>query len=1522
MSLLNLLKRGGNDLIHPFGVGQPQQPQRIQTPAPAQVAPRPVVSTPAPSSNPFAHALGNIQHAGSNVLHIGGNTVNAVATGARDTGGAIAATSRFVHATPTDNKVAPFVGNAAKGIAEHLTVDPAIAAYDIGRGAVASATGNKVALANANIAKQNSGSKFISPVTRPLVQIARTIDHPFGGSSYQAKSPAAKEIFGTAPIQNIQAGVASNYAAHGNLPMPQRLALAGGYGAGQVAQDALTLAGGRKAAEQVSKSTVNTVKSGANLAHDVATRKPLPGVSDQQISAATRVQSHLQGFGESVSQVKPNDVATYRQIQKKLGVDVNDHKAVDDLIGARTTYQNRTPMQNIMRGNKLISLNSEGKGLVSQDGSSIPTLKKLAGRGNKAEVSPVPVSEKTGSSAGSIAPDMDVPSIKAYGKSIPLTKENGYEAVATKATDASGEPVSIYRKVQQTSTNIKGNNAKTSYWYDSNGTKLNDAQAKAAMGGDTTMAGANKPTAPVAKPMAVLPAKSHPTKALPTKPTVLKETPKLPGTGNRQTKFTQTVKASPEFSSETRKAVDSNYQTDTIDAAMNRAKGSIEKSGLAKTTDKTLRALNTERGTASRDTLAHAIELAKQHDALGTESGHNTAASLLNLAAEHGSAKGQGAQILAAIARRSPSGLRNKAITDLKNAGVKVTPEIQKEIQGHITALSTMKDGPAKDLAIAVFQKAVAKHLPQSSVDKAISIWKAGLLSGVKTQQGNAISNATFGGLKKISDVPATAADIGLKYAGKLPGASKLGMTGTRTKTLTGRGSLTGEGYKNGLFTMKTGIDKRSISDKYEQHAEINFGNKVLQTVLAKPANLIFRGMSAADQPFWYSALKNSLYDQAKADGINKGLRGQALLDHMNETVKNPTEKMADVATAEANKSTLNYDTVGSKAIQMAHKGIDMTPGITKAGSKIAHGVLNVLAPFVRVPSAFLSRTVDFTPLGVGKGLFHQVASGKFDQRALSQAIGEGITGTGVIALGVALTQHNMLSGDYPKNDQKEQQRWKAEGITPNSVKLGGKWVSLNYLGPAGLLFNAGNKLENAKGQGATTQVGTALGGLGQGLMGQSFLQGFSGFSDAIQDPNRNLKSFANSQASSIVPSIVNDAANVTDKFQRQANSVTDAIKNRLPGARETLAPKQDVYGNPLKQAAGPVGTINGLKPSNSLTGTSPAITEVNRLHGVNPNDTNLQVTPTPVGKSITIEGKNVPINDKQRYGLQKQVGQETQSKWNDLIKTPEYKAMDDTQKAAALNNIKGLATQDATRAYVVANNLGTYNKPADSKVVALNQGTNDIASLASSKATGGVTGMTLAKNLDQSNKQFLTKYNATSMADRKKAAYSQNNYDYLTAQAQYANDSANGSLSTAGNIKAKDALAKEKVGADFSKDTRDIYALSKPDIYDYITSDPNGSKIASDLKAYDQALKDAGISSSLKFKTGFNTAKKGSGGGSSKKPAAISYSGAFKHTSTKFKTSGLSTRGSLKSAGKVRLASYKVPKATTIKKPKLLRSA
>lgn len=94
----------------------------------------------------------------------------------------------------------------------------------------------------------------------------------------------------------------------------------------------------------------------------------------------------------------------------------------------------------------------------------------------------------------------------------------------------------------------------------------------------------------------------------------------------------------------------------------------------------------------------------------------------------------------------------------------------------------------------------------------------------------------------------------------------------------------------------------------------------------------------------------------------------------------------------------------------------------------------------------------------------------------------------------------------------------------------------------------------------------------------------------------------------------------------------------------------------------------------------------------------------------------------------------------------------------------------------------------------------------------------------------------------------------YQLALAKYNDNKASGKLTQAQDIAAQYSLAKAQVGADFDKNTRDFYGLTKSEINNLVTTDPNGKDIASKLIAYDNALYKAGFISTPKFKNGFDT--------------------------------------------------------------------
>jgi hypothetical protein len=849
-------------------------------------------------------------------------------------------------------------------------------------------------------------------------------------------------------------------------------------------------------------------------------------------------------------------------------------------------------------------------------------------------------------------------------------------------------------------------------------------------------------------------------------------------------------------------------------------------------------------------TVADAQAVAQRLEFKGDDASLRKAADIYDKVSEHLTRSGQTVQAAAIMSRRTPRGMKYQALNDLRKNGVAITPELQRKIAVKTDAIAkTQPETVPRKKAIGELAKEVEKHIPNGLGSNLVSTWKAGLLSGVKTSQGNILSNATFGALKKASDPVTAVADEAMRF-----------FTGKRSTSLTQRGTLSGtkEGIQHGIYTMKTGVDIRNVKDKYDNFKGINFKNKTVQKYVGTLAQSVFNFMSAQDQPFYFSQLKNSLYDLALVDGANKKLTGQALKDHVENLVQNPTEKLMQRATDEASKAVLSYDTVASKFIQGGKNMIDKLD-ISDAGKQTAHAVVDVLAPFVRVPTAFLSRSIDFTPIGISKELLSQVSRKTFDQRSLSKAIGEGITGTGVIALGAALTGTGQITGDYP-SDAKEQQRWKAQGIQPNSIKLGGTYYSLNYLGPIGMLFGAGKKFADASKDGADALGSTsaAIAGFGQTLLGQSFLQGLSGFIDAAKDPTRYAENYFKSQAGSVAPGLVNDFANLTDGYQRNVNNVAEGVLNRIPGLRETLAPKQDVYGNKLKQ--NPWQTSTAVKPTNEIGGS--AVKEVARLHDVDPNNSDLQVTPVEVKQTLTVGKSQVKLDDKQRYDLQEKIGQATQKAWSSLIQTDGYKKLSDVDKANALNKTRTDITALEQRDYVSKNNLGTYDKKLTKSQAALAQN-GDVAKYANlSDASSSIS-----DKLATSSKDVLSKYDSLDTAGRTKWFSTQNDAQYQYNKAKYENDKANGSISKVEDIARRRSLKRDEIGSKYSKDSRELYSLNKQDIYDYVSKDKNGKKIADELLKYDRALYDAGVTKYLKFKAGIAPAtKKGGKGGSKSK--------------------------------------------------------
>lgn len=252
-------------------------------------------------------AKDDLRKTASKSVRVAGKGLKFLGNAAEDTGKAVVklADSNFNPVTAVNkNVVAPAI---------HHVGALASSGSDIVKGAVDSATGNKEAVKNINKKKAKDFADALNAPSRVIAQAAETIRHPLSSHTVTPKSASDKIIFGDKPIQNIQAGVKSNYQEHKNLSTPARLALALGYGTGQAAQDLVTVYGGKKLADEAvqsgGKAIDKTVKEFDKQATNVANKHPAVKKIDEHINELTQHRTQLIDSNASHEAISASDKA-------------------------------------------------------------------------------------------------------------------------------------------------------------------------------------------------------------------------------------------------------------------------------------------------------------------------------------------------------------------------------------------------------------------------------------------------------------------------------------------------------------------------------------------------------------------------------------------------------------------------------------------------------------------------------------------------------------------------------------------------------------------------------------------------------------------------------------------------------------------------------------------------------------------------------------------------------------------------------------------------------------------------------------------------------------------------------------------------------------------------------------------------------------------------------------------------------------------------------------------------------------
>lgn len=781
----------------------------------------------------------------------------------------------------------------------------------------------------------------------------------------------------------------------------------------------------------------------------------------------------------------------------------------------------------------------------------------------------------------------------------------------------------------------------------------------------------------------------------------------------------------------------------------------------------------------------NALELIKKLDNQQDDNSLFKATEIFHKMSEDASSKGQQIQALAALKARTPAGLQHGAIRDLERSGIKVTPDHQKAIKDLTDEVR--KAGDDENLAnIARYKvrKYVSDQIPVGKASKLINLWRAGLLTAPTTTAGNLLGNSGEAAVRKAWVNPlATAIDMGFSL-----------KTGKRTIAITDRGFS--EGVKDGAGRLetflKTGYDERNALSKYDTR-EISYGDGPIGKVVGKYVNGVYRLMSIADQPYWYGARGEALASMAKAEAINKNLTGEAKTKFIADFMNNPPTRVLERATEEAKYSTFQNKTVLGQ--------------IASKGKKPAGAVGDFFVPFTQVPASIATRIITRTPVGTANEVVKQIANikkgGKFDQRAMSQSIAEGSFGPAVFGVGYALAQSGQLTFGYPQ-EKKERELWEAEGKQPYSVKVGDRWYSMNYLQPFGTLLSMGGEAHEAIKDGASVPatISRGIATAGQSVMNQSFLKGVSGVLEVIDDPKRYAENYVSNTAGSIVPNLIRSGARASDNVQRETRGAVAGIKGALPGLRQTLPTKLDMFGQDVPAKDNFANQfLNPLRPSKDRSG-DPVATELRRLL-----DVDAGVLPTAATKSSF---SNMKLSDQQVRDINKLAGPAMKEAYAQTITMPEYKKLSDPEKAKALKKVNDTVYGSLKAKYGVENGLITAEQA----------------------------------KLDTKQKRYLNSGELASLTSDTEQTYAE---EYESKLAQFNENKAN--MSRLERTKAQKDIRRLAVKKDFDRDIVGLYGMSKSDAYDFLSTDPDGKKMSEKLLAYGDAMVDAGLYSYNKFR-------------------------------------------------------------------------
>lgn len=443
------------------------------------------------------------------------------------------------------------------------------------------------------------------------------------------------------------------------------------------------------------------------------------------------------------------------------------------------------------------------------------------------------------------------------------------------------------------------------------------------------------------------------------------------------------------------------------------------------------------------------------------------------------------------------------------------------------------------------------------------------MLSGSKTYSKNFGSNVLIRPLELTSEAIGSVAD---RMIAK--------RTGNRTTALSSKeGRQAGkQAFADEIANTLTDYIIRGVDTGHSSSFDMNHNNRTYNNAFMQACHdFIAMAMQLGDRPF---------YEQSYQEELDAITRLGTKIQDTRETADGYTETyLRDMTQEERHAEATRRAT--ERVFQEDNAIIDAINRI-KRENKGADMVITAIMPFLKTPTNVAIRSMQYSPIGlaytvVKNGLIDAKMNNgvNFDQRKFVMNLGRGLTGTGMMVLGVALANMGLIrKGREDEDDAKLAAIEKSNGTSYGMYfDLGGIQIPLDFAFPAIAPWVIGaeiaESLEQFEGDFGAMAVDMnkrmAASSIDQ-LFDNSMLSGvsdvFRGYKDGAQIATSILEGVVENTASRLTPSAVRAFAKFTDPYVRDTKSqnyirqvINQTIIQNWPLLRQTLPTAKTITG-------------------------------------------------------------------------------------------------------------------------------------------------------------------------------------------------------------------------------------------------------------------------------------------------------------------------------------------------------------------------